>query len=499
MSRFACRSTAAMGAILLMACASGGSSAGATGSGRPWQRVLELRDHVVLRAPVLGPGAAETVASAEQAEPSPEPLPLADRGDWVLQHTQANAVFQDIAFADDNNGFVAGELGIVYRTTDSGDHWQQVMNLGFPYYWYGVEALSAQDVVVSGFQNQTGEGVIRWSHDGGLTWGPVLSVHPSAWLNRIRFGDPEHGVATTIAGGQVVYTSNGGLTAPDWNQTTADPTGGWFAGNFTFLPSLRVFITGISFCRSTDGGAGWEALPSADPVFDGAAEFLDAQRGFTGGGMISPNVQGWVHRTTDGGDNWSARLTVTPYPVRTIRFASEARGWAAGGNIYSSVGGIHGSTDGGTTWSLELDTGAEMRGLALFRFHPDSVDVWCCGYTQGFQGRIYKRRIYAPGSPAEVVRLDSPVTGGVRSFPNPFSPATTLSLDIARPESVLVEIFDPAGRIIRRLRPGLLGTGTHQIRWDGRDEHGERLPSGIFFYRLLAGRTAFGGTLVLVR
>jgi flagellar hook assembly protein FlgD len=87
----------------------------------------------------------------------------------------------------------------------------------------------------------------------------------------------------------------------------------------------------------------------------------------------------------------------------------------------------------------------------------------------------------------------------VRSFPNPFSPATTLSFSIARPESVLVEIYDPAGRLVRLLRPGLLGAGGHGIPWDGRDELGQRLPSGVFFYRLRTAGEVHGGTLVLVR
>lgn len=467
-----------------------------------WQREIGHEGRLIRKVPALGPelqtgGGAVSGSEREDAgDLAGAPL---SRDEWTLRLSAANRVFQDIDFPNATTGFAAGELGIVYRTTDGGAHWQQIMNLGFPYYWYGVDAVSPQDVIISGFQNQTGEGIVRWSHDGGNTWGPVLAAHPTAWLDRIRFGDAQHGLATTIGGGQVAYTDNGGETAADWSRSTADPSGGWFAGSFTFLSDLHVFITGIRFCRSSDGGISWRDLPSADPVFDGATEFLDSRLGYTGGGSISPEVQGWIHRTTNGGDTWSGRLVVTPYPVRTLRFGSTQRGWAAGGNIYGGGGGIYGSTDGGQTWAVELNTGAEMRGLALARVSPDSVDVWCCGYTTSFQGRIYQRRVFLPENPASVRMSEARDVSVVRSFPNPFNPATTLTFSIAHPESILVEIFDPAGRVIRRIRPGFLGSGTHQLRWDGRDEQGTRLASGVFYYRLQAGQSVLGGTLVLVR
>lgn len=472
------------------------SVSAASGSDLPsWQRVIDRNGTTLQRVPVVG---RETpVAGLERTAP----VESGTREAWALRFSAANAILQDIDFADAQHGFAAGELGLVYRTTNGGTNWQPIMNLGFPYYWYGIDAITLQDVIVSGFNNQTGEGIVRWTHDGGSTWGSILTAHPTAWLDRVRFGDGLHGAATTIGGGQVAYTANSGQSAGDWARATADPSGGWFAGNFTFLDNLRVFITGIRFCRSTDGGASWLALPSADPVFDGAAEFLDASLGYTGGGSISPSVQGWIHRTTDGGNTWSPRLTVTPYPVRTVRFGGTERGWAAGGNIYSGAGGIYGTTDGGDTWGLEMNTGAEMRGLALVRASEDSLDVWCCGYTAGYQGRIYQQRVYLPEDPASVLPGGAvrPQLSGLRSYPNPFSPATTLTFSIARPESVVVEIFDPSGRVIRRMIPGFLGSGTHRLSWDGLDEDGSRLSSGVFYYRLQAGQEIRGGTLVLVR
>ncbi len=81
----------------------------------------------------------------------------------------SGAVIHDISFPTTLVGYAAAELGQVWKTTDGGSKWTEIMNLGFPYYWFGVKALTAKDVVISGFNDSTEEGLIRWSHDGGTS------------------------------------------------------------------------------------------------------------------------------------------------------------------------------------------------------------------------------------------------------------------------------------------------------------------------------------------
>ncbi len=68
------------------------------------------------------------------------------------------------------------------------------MNLGFPYYWFGVKALSATDVVISGFNDSTEEGIIRWSHDGGKTWTSDIVLTTTGWSYRVRFANHKDGL-----------------------------------------------------------------------------------------------------------------------------------------------------------------------------------------------------------------------------------------------------------------------------------------------------------------
>jgi hypothetical protein len=64
--------------------------------------------------------------------------------------------------------------------------------------------------------------------------------------------------------------------------------------------------------------------------------------------------------------------------------------------------------------------------------------------------------------------------------------------------SVRLSIYDCAGRFLRRLVDGRVSPGRHNLRWDGRDEGGRRMPSGIYLARLTAGAEVRTDRIVLV-
>jgi hypothetical protein len=208
---------------------------------------------------------------------------------WRLQATLSGVV-TDLAFPTASTGYASAELGRVWKTTDGGETWTVIMDLGFPYYWYGVDALSENDVVVSGFDNSNFRGLLRWSHDGGQTWDPEVVLTTDGWSTRVRFADVQNGLVLDLISlsqpNAAHYTTNGGQTAGDWTQVTPDPVGGWFGNQFSFLPSLRARASGITYCDSANGGASWSCQPSIDEIFDGPTFFLDDTSGWVGGGSI---------------------------------------------------------------------------------------------------------------------------------------------------------------------------------------------------------------------
>jgi hypothetical protein len=74
----------------------------------------------------------------------------------------------------------------------------------------------------------------------------------------------------------------------------------------------------------------------------------------------------------------------------------------------------------------------------------------------------------------------------VAAAPNPFNPQTTIGYEVARPGDGALTVHDVRGRLVRTLVAGDLATGRHEVRWDGLDDTGQRVPSGIYVARLRA-------------
>jgi photosystem II stability/assembly factor-like uncharacterized protein len=351
--------------------------------------------HVAGRLPVRGPS-RDVAAYRTAGWPAPAhrfTVP-AKSNKWKLIATIPGAVIHDISFPNASTGYAAAELGQVWKTTNGGKAWTEIMNLGFPYYWFGVEALSPTDVVISGFNDSTEQGIIRWSHDGGSTWTQDIVLTSTGWSYRVRFEKQLFGLVvdglSTTSPNAAHYTTDGGAGATDWTEVVPDPNGGWFGNEFSFLSDLHARASGITYCTSLDGGQTWTCGPSIDSVFDGPTFFMNDKAGWVGGGEISPSVSGWLHRTTDGGKTWSPRTLSAPFPIRQINFVTPTIGWAAGGNIYSNIGGIFFSSDGGQTWTADLDSDGHEMDACDSRPNKKGFRVWCAGYDSSFNASVYE-------------------------------------------------------------------------------------------------------------
>jgi len=73
------------------------------------------------------------------------------------------------------------------------------------------------------------------------------------------------------------------------------------------------------------------------------------------------------------------------------------------------------------------------------------------------------------------------------NYPNPFNPTTTIAFDIAQPGHVTLKIYNTKGQLVKTLVNGACDVGNHQVIWDGHDNIGATVGSGIYFYRMVAG------------
>ena len=86
-----------------------------------------------------------------------------------------------------------------------------------------------------------------------------------------------------------------------------------------------------------------------------------------------------------------------------------------------------------------------------------------------------------------------------QNYPNPFNMSTTIGFTLPAGSNVTFEIYDLLGRRIRTLHSGYLNSGLHAVVWDGTGEAEVDVPSGIYFYRLEAGRISMTKRMTLVK
>ena len=73
-----------------------------------------------------------------------------------------------------------------------------------------------------------------------------------------------------------------------------------------------------------------------------------------------------------------------------------------------------------------------------------------------------------------------------QNYPNPFNPSTTINYGLSLASHVELKIYNRLGQEVRTLVNSAQPSGTHQAIWYGRDDSGEIVPSGVYFYQLQA-------------
>jgi xylose isomerase len=73
------------------------------------------------------------------------------------------------------------------------------------------------------------------------------------------------------------------------------------------------------------------------------------------------------------------------------------------------------------------------------------------------------------------------------NYPNPFNAATVIRFALTTTADVELEVFNLAGQQVATLVEGTQEAGTYAIHWDGRDDNGRQLASGVYLYRLRTG------------
>ncbi len=379
---------------------------------------------------------------------------------WIVQQSDVSHTLNSIDFWDTNSGCVVGDTGTILLTNDGGGSWSSNMfitdaNL------YSVRYHSSSLITAVG-----SHGSVLISTNGGSRWQLIHYDSLKTFRSHYSFD---------------------GITI-------------WAAGDTTYKTIGGSSIIIGQIYESKDGGKTWLShysgpIPPLSSIF-----FTNQNSGFSVG------TDGVILRFTDSG--WISSMSPVRKSLTSIFFSDDSMGWACGMN-----GAMIRTKNGGRSWN-QIISGTPKDIYSLYFI--DSLNGWIFGNS----GSILKTK--TGGGKPLIVEPPLPPTkiepvGISQNHPNPFYPllngVTYFPFRIDNPSYVRVKIYNILGKLIRDIIAGNFEKGVHvgindnktqgaksdAPSWDGRDNNGNDVPSGIYFYMVKTAEYIETKKLVLLR
>jgi photosystem II stability/assembly factor-like uncharacterized protein len=331
-------------------------------------------------------------------------------------------------------------------------------------------------------------------NDFGLVGGPKAS-QPSRVCRTTDGG--ESWTTHDLAGGNVGASRS--IAIPD-DSTCYTVTFGGATENHVF--------------RSLDGGQSWSEITHEIPTTGRleAVFFVDADTGFVAGGTAgAANGDPSLWKTVDGGDSW------TPVSASSIGGHIFDMYWMSSSTgIVASRNGTYRTTDGGSSWvqvlsrnSRDVDFSDDLHGVIVgfvqvgLNVTSDGGLTWeqveypwenapqaAACLPDGFlvcgtgSAVLRGRDVSATGVSDDSLPGAGSVSSLVKVMPNPFNPTARIHFIVPVAGHLRLAVYDVGGRRVAALISRSYPAGEFEATWDGKDDLGRPLASGVYFVSL---------------
>ncbi|MDD2331796.1 MAG: FlgD immunoglobulin-like domain containing protein, partial [Candidatus Cloacimonetes bacterium] len=85
------------------------------------------------------------------------------------------------------------------------------------------------------------------------------------------------------------------------------------------------------------------------------------------------------------------------------------------------------------------------------------------------------------------------------NYPNPFNPETTISYSVKEATPVTIEIYNLKGQLVKTLVRDTKAAGDHSVVWNGKDNNNQNVTSGVYFYKMNAGKFSSTKKMILMK
>ncbi|MDY0325268.1 MAG: FlgD immunoglobulin-like domain containing protein [Candidatus Cloacimonadaceae bacterium] len=153
----------------------------------------------------------------------------------------------------------------------------------------------------------------------------------------------------------------------------------------------------------------------------------------------------------------------------------------------------------GLVLSSAIKAQLEPKGCVL---NNNAYVVWADGRSGG---KTVIMGLYVQKLNNETVSNEDPIAPGLQNpklgqnYPNPFNPSTTIALDMPQKGEIELAIYNTKGQLVKKLFQGKLAQGSHSFTWNGQDENGNAVSSGLYFYSAAQGEMRQSRKMILMK
>ncbi len=384
----------------------------------------------------------------------------------VFSRTNAN---YGIAQCDPPAG--PGTVSYLQKTTNGGTSWTLLNPPGYP------GLLSSQHspfIIDNNFFGYAADnnGIVFITTNGGTTWTNSY-VGRSGFVSGLTFkADKLNGFAAVSSGG-LSKTTNGGVT---WTPISVSGIDGVFLSYVYWIPGTNTVYAsseGGGIKKSTDGGSTWLSenilgqtdIMHMDFVYSGGLVYAYAitAAGLTLFGSESPlpvqlSFFNYAEQENSVTLKWQTALEINNSGFEVDRKAVNGD--------WIKIGFVNGNGNISTPSIYRYEDKNLQKGIYAYKLKQ--ID-----YNGDFE-------YFNLGSD---VTIAPPQTYKVsQNYPNPFNPETDINFNIPVDGKVSIKVYDIKGGVVATLADGIMTAGYHSVTFDGTN-----LPSGTYFYRIIAG------------
>jgi len=202
----------------------------------------------------------------------------------------------------------------------------------------------------------------------------------------------------------------------------------------------------------------------------------------------------------NGGNIWTVRVNSSGAPLASpvLIVSNPAFDGAPSWSKDSETIVFHSGRDGDfNIWTVPAEGGAETKLAGLTGYGDYDPSFAKNRFFVAYAGFTAAPPL-AKSFDADEVSLPS-FFGLEQNYPNPFNPETEIRFQIPEASHVVLKIYNMLGQEIRTLIDADYDLGSHRAHWDGKDDQGQAMVSGVYLYRLQAGSFVKAKKMSLMR